>query len=122
MWTRNQVWTEGMVGGGGAKLLDDWIAAGNAPVRVPLFKCYEDIDGYCCDAQQARISGFGCFTLDSPPWDKRYYPSAQHCQARYNETIQKSIHATVDCTCTISCGSAGGLPDQDDATIPVLFQ
>jgi Flp pilus assembly protein TadG len=112
---------EGKVGGGGAKALDAWIAAGNAPVRVPLFDLYNQAP---CTSKLYRIGGFGCFVLNkTTPWiqgGSYQLPSlpGQTCKTKISKTLQASL----DCTCTVSCGSAGGLPGPKDATIPVLFQ
>jgi hypothetical protein len=85
----------------------------NVPARIPLFS------GRCNGGY--NIAGFGCFELTSQSeqndWPIPKLPG-QICAA----TIQRVIEMRVDCTCTICCGSAGGLPEPTDATIPVLVQ
>jgi Flp pilus assembly protein TadG len=80
----------------------------NVPARIPLFneRCS---GGY-------KITGFGCFVLTSPPYE------SQGVIPNCDTPIGEVINAKVDCTCTVSCGSAGGLPGPTDATIPVLVQ
>ena len=99
------------IGINGSNLVD-WYAHGNVPARIPLF------NGNCSGGY--NIAGFGCFVLTTPyqtSWQIPELPG-QICET----TIQKVIQMRVDCTCAISCGSAGGLPGPNDATIPVLVQ
>ena len=100
------------IGINGSNLVN-WYTDGNPPVRIPLF------NGSCSGGY--NIAGFGCFVLTSPDyrisWPIPELPG-QICET----TIDRGIRMKVDCACTISCGSAGGLPGLTDATIPVLVQ
>jgi hypothetical protein len=102
------------IGINGSNLVN-WYTDGNPPVRIPLFS------GSCSGGY--NIAGFGCFVLTSQneqnDWQMPELPG-QICETR----IDRVIRMKVDCACTISCGSAGGVPEPTDidATIPVLFQ
>jgi|WetSurMetagenome_2_1015567.scaffolds.fasta_scaffold41421_3 Flp pilus assembly protein TadG len=96
------------IGGINESNLDYWYTHGNVPVRIPLF------NGTCSGGY--NIYGFGCFVLTSPPYEP------QGVIPNCDTPIGEVINAKVDCNCTISCGSAGGLPGPTDATIPVLVQ
>jgi Flp pilus assembly protein TadG len=99
--------------------LFDWYNPPNSnpPVRVALFNSYNS--GSCSGY---TIVGFGCLVLTPPVYEQEWRIPPLEPGMTCNETIKKVIFATVDCSCTISCGSAGGLPEQTDATIPVLVQ
>jgi Flp pilus assembly protein TadG len=106
-WINNDAVIEvGQCVGNGSNLVD-WY--GNVPARIPLF------NGKCSSGYD--IAGFGCFVLASSAFEQYKLPG-QTC----TRTIERTFHATVDCACTISCGSAGGLPELNDAMIPVLVQ
>ena len=98
------------IGINGSNLVDSY-THGNVPVRIPLFS------GSCNGG--FNIAGFGCFVLASSAVEQYKLP----VQDLQQDNREDHSRATVDCACTISCGSAGGPPEQPtDATVPVLVQ